>query len=284
VFLKHSILYPIYISRKMNKKLFPSTILQALLLLILFMIFGSSGILIKEIFLKNANVEVVMLISVGFSFLAVIAFIHLINIKKKITYNFSLKYIGLIPIPLIILITFQLGIYTPLSKLIFSFTNPDIIPLNPFSSIVSLLSSLILAPIFEEIIFRGYILRGFLSTYSPIKAIISSAIIFGLVHFYPYQIIGAIPLGVFFGWIYYKTKSIGITIILHSFVNFIGLFSGWLHFKYGNQTIESISDIYGNYSIYMIIVATASFVFFLHRFIQKMKLFHVDNEIEIITT
>jgi hypothetical protein len=267
----------------MNKKLFPNTILQALSLPILLGIFSSLSILLKEMFFKNAPVEVVMLIGVGFGFLALIAFIHLINIKRKITYNFSLKHIGLIPIPLIILLSFQLGINTPLAKLIFTFTHPDIIPSNPFNSISSILSVLMLAPIFEEIIFRGYILKGFLSTYPSRKAIIASAIIFGIVHFYPYQIIGAIPIGLFFGWIYYKTRSLGITIILHSFTNLIALFTGWLHFKYGNQTIESISDIYGDYSIYMIIVAIVIFTFSLRVFIQKMKLFHVDNKIEIVT-
>jgi membrane protease YdiL (CAAX protease family) len=267
----------------MSKKLYPNTILQALSLPILFVILGSPSIFLKKIFFKDAPVEIVMLIGVGFSFLALIAFIHLVNIKKKITYNFSLKYIGLIPIPLIILLSFQLGIYTPLAKLIFSFTNPDIIPSNPINSITSILSALILAPIFEEIIFRGYILKGFLSTYSSKKAIIVSAIFFGLVHFYPYQIIGVIPLGLFFGWIYYKTGSIGITIILHSFTNLIGLFTGWVNLKYGSQTIGSINDIYGGYSIYIIIIAVASCVFFLRFFIKNMKSFQTKNIIEVVT-
>jgi len=264
------------------KNIFSSTILQALSLLIFFAIFSSTGIFLKEMFFKSAEVGVVMLISVGFSFLAVIASIHLINIKRKITYNFSLKHIQLIPIALIILLSFQLGINTPLSKLIFSFTNPDIIPLNPFNSIVSLLSSLILAPIFEEIIFRGYILKGFLSTYSSRKAIIASAIIFGLVHFYPHQIIGAIPLGLFFGWVYYKTRSIGITIILHFFTNLTGLITGWLHFEFGNQTIRLFNDIYGNYSIYIIIVAIMIFAFLLRLFIKNMKSFQTEGNTEVV--
>lgn len=266
----------------MNKKLFPNTILQALLLPILMVIFSGLSVFLKKIFFTNTPVEFEMLIEASFIFLALIAFIHLINIKKKITYNFSLKHIGLIPIPLIILLSFQLGIFAPLAKLIFSFTHPDIIPSNPFNSIASILSIVILVPIFEEIIFRGYILKGFLSTYSSRKAIIASAIIFGVVHLYPYQIIGTIPLGLFFGWIYYKTRSIGITIILHSFTNLVGLFTGWLHFRYGNKTIESISDIYGDYSIYMIIVAIVIFTFSLRVFIRQMKLFQ-NNKTTVVT-
>ncbi|MDO4948663.1 MAG: CPBP family intramembrane metalloprotease [Bacteroidales bacterium] len=74
----------------------------------------------------------------------------------------------------------------------------------------------ILGPIAEELTFRvgmeGYFLRhGF----SPRKAILVSAAIFGVVHVNPIQVAYAFCLGVVFGWLYYRTRSALPTIIGH---------------------------------------------------------------------
>ncbi|WP_313376771.1 type II CAAX endopeptidase family protein [Chishuiella sp.] len=74
----------------------------------------------------------------------------------------------------------------------------------------------ILAPIFEEIIFRGIILKGMLNhKVKPVIAIFVSGLIFGLAHMNPWQFIGAGILGMIFGFIYYRTKSLFLTMLLH---------------------------------------------------------------------
>lgn len=74
----------------------------------------------------------------------------------------------------------------------------------------------ILAPIFEEIIFRGIILKGMLNfKVNPIIAIIVNGFIFGCAHMNPWQFIGAGFLGVIFGFIYYRTKSLFLPMLLH---------------------------------------------------------------------
>lgn len=82
-----------------------------------------------------------------------------------------------------------------------------------------LLSMVLLAPLFEEVVVRGVILRGFLNRYSPVYAIWLSGILFGISHGYPPQIINAIFLGIMLGYIYFYTRSIVICILLHSFLN-----------------------------------------------------------------
>lgn len=76
----------------------------------------------------------------------------------------------------------------------------------------------IAAPLLEEIIFRGIILSGFLKRYSPVTAIIMSAIIFGIFHFNPWQFIPAFVMGLVIGWLYWKTNSIIPGIVIH-FIN-----------------------------------------------------------------
>jgi len=70
--------------------------------------------------------------------------------------------------------------------------------------------AVIMAPLFEEIVFRGIIQKGLINGgMKPTKAIWISASIFGLVHGNVWQLIGAILLGYVLGLVYYRTKSHG---------------------------------------------------------------------------
>ena len=82
----------------------------------------------------------------------------------------------------------------------------------------SLISITILAPLCEEFLCRGMMLRGMLEHISPAKAILWSAFIFAVIHLNPWQAIPAFAIGTFFGWLYWRTRSIWLVIFLH-FVN-----------------------------------------------------------------
>ena len=92
----------------------------------------------------------------------------------------------------------------------------------------------ILAPIYEELLFRGILLRRFTSKWSPQKSIIISSIIFGVIHLNPINIVFAFALGCVLGYTYLKTKNIVIPMLLHSFNNFLA----YIQFVYTNQTTE----------------------------------------------
>ncbi|MFT3919720.1 lysostaphin resistance A-like protein [Cloacibacterium sp.] len=78
------------------------------------------------------------------------------------------------------------------------------------------------APIIEEIIFRGIIQKGMINNgVKPRNAILVSALIFGIVHFNPWQFIGAFLLGIVLGVVYFRTKSLLMSIFLHFFNNTI---------------------------------------------------------------
>lgn len=84
----------------------------------------------------------------------------------------------------------------------------------------------IVAPIVEEIIFRGILLRGLLNHgMTPVWAILLSSIIFGAVHLNPWQFVGAGFLGAIFAFVYYKTKSLWLCIFLHALNNGISFFT-----------------------------------------------------------
>ncbi|WP_324671010.1 CPBP family intramembrane glutamic endopeptidase [Hymenobacter sp. GOD-10R] len=75
------------------------------------------------------------------------------------------------------------------------------------------------APILEELFFRGLLLSGLLKNYSPRKAIIQSSLLFGIIHLYPMQAVSAMVMGLFLGWLYYRTQSLSACIVAHALNN-----------------------------------------------------------------
>ena len=80
---------------------------------------------------------------------------------------------------------------------------------------ITLISVSIFAPFFEEWLCRGMILRGLLTKMSPAAAITISAVFFAVIHLNPWQAIPAFILGVLFGFVYYKTGSLKLTMLMH---------------------------------------------------------------------
>ena len=82
----------------------------------------------------------------------------------------------------------------------------------------------ILAPLGEEIIFRGFLQRIIEKTWKDItRAILFTALIFAFIHMNPYWFIQIYILGVFLGFLAWKTNSIIAPLILHGLNNFIAL-------------------------------------------------------------
>lgn len=88
----------------------------------------------------------------------------------------------------------------------------------------------IMAPFFEEWLCRGEILRGLLnykrtdgSSMKPIWAIIISAAFFALIHANPWQAVPAFIIGLLLGFVYYKTGSLLLTMLMHSCNNAMAL-------------------------------------------------------------
>lgn len=83
---------------------------------------------------------------------------------------------------------------------------------------VTVLSVCIFAPIFEEWLCRGIVLRSLLRVCKPWLAIVISALFFALIHGNLWQGINAFIIGCAMGFIYYRTGSLKLTILMH-FVN-----------------------------------------------------------------
>ncbi len=77
----------------------------------------------------------------------------------------------------------------------------------------------ILAPITEELLFRGLLQTSLSHRLPHIPAIIIAATVFAAIHFDPYAFPALFVMGGVFGYLYYKTGSLRVTILLHMINN-----------------------------------------------------------------
>jgi len=92
----------------------------------------------------------------------------------------------------------------------------------------------IAAPVGEEIIFRGIVYGGFRSRMPLPWALLVSSLLFSALHFYSFQGFVEVAIaGIFYGWLYEKTRSLLPGIVLHAYDNL--WFSLWVWGVYGDQ-------------------------------------------------
>lgn len=165
-------------------------------------------------------------------FVIAIAFFDFIIVrpttKKKLNFNFSPTnfYTYLLIFPMMIgmmfiaeFITAQIPTTGPFFGKYYEFFS-ELMNQITYDPVLMIIMTVIMAPIFEEIIFRGIIQKGLMNKgVEPWKAIIYASIIFGLVHGNPWQFVGAVLLGCVLGLVYYKTKSLLLPMLLHGFNN-----------------------------------------------------------------
>ena len=102
----------------------------------------------------------------------------------------------------------------------------------------ALLSVSVFAPLFEEWLCRGLVLRGLMKHMNPTGAILVSAAFFAILHMNPWQAIPAFLLGILFGYVYYRTGS--LKLIMHCVNNTFSLLLSKIP---GLEDIESFMDI-----------------------------------------
>ncbi len=116
-------------------------------------------------------------------------------------------------------------------------------------SIALFLTAVVAAPFCEEWLCRGVILKGLLKHTTPAKAIIHSSIIFAVMHLNPWQAIPAFCIGLVFGWVYYRTRSLWPCIFMHAVNNSLAFLILFIFPDADMNT--SLYDIAGNYYLYI---------------------------------
>lgn len=87
--------------------------------------------------------------------------------------------------------------------------------------VASLLLLTVAPPIVEEALCRGLLLRAMLKRWSVTRSVVLSAVVFGGIHLNPWQFFYATWLGLLLGWVYVRTRSLGLCMVLHALNNFL---------------------------------------------------------------
>lgn len=122
-----------------------------------------------------------------------------------------------------------------------------------------MLTSIVLAPILEEILFRGIVQDSLTYKYGPLRGILLGAAVFGIVHIIPQQVINAFLIGLVLGYIYYRTRSLIPVMVIHCVNNAIAYFTWVL----SGEKLVSTRQQLGDDTTYYIVYALACAVFLL---------------------
>lgn len=92
---------------------------------------------------------------------------------------------------------------------------------SALSLIIPMISTAILTPIWEELFFRGIVLRKLTKRLKPITAILISSLIFAIVHSGFIGITHAFLMGCMLAYLYLLKQNIWIPIVLHAVINLV---------------------------------------------------------------
>lgn len=177
---------------------------------------------LKKVIGTEASMLLYYLLSIGIPFWVVY------SIRKKKTgetkFNLTIENARIIPFIIIGTMALLFGIVSPIGSLI---PMPESIKkmfleFAGQNGIFAFILMVIAAPVLEELIFRGIVLDGLLKKYTPLNSILISGLLFGLVHLNPWQFVTGFIIGIFSGWVYYKTRSLLPSIIIHATANLSG--------------------------------------------------------------
>jgi membrane protease YdiL (CAAX protease family) len=108
----------------------------------------------------------------------------------------------------------------------------------------------ILWSVLSEVLFRGIILKGLLRKYTPFQAILWSSIFFSVSLLNPYNALCVFLLGLFCGWLFYRTHSLLPSIL----VQILALLPGAIYISWAKpghfEQLLIWKNLIGNQVIY----------------------------------
>lgn len=226
----------------MKKKIYPGILSAFLLCLLLLAVQTVLGLMLGVIQAVLHLGEDSILTGILTILVSIISFgiVLLIGFKKtKRNFNEVFKFNGVSPILWMAVTIFSIGLVVVISELDNLLNHVLPVPdyfRQMFESIIggqtfviSIIYVGIIPAIVEELFFRGLILDGFTRNYSKWKAILMSALFFGLIHLNPWQFFTGFIMGLIAAWICIETGSILLCMFIHFFNNTI--YTVMVHFK-----------------------------------------------------
>lgn len=94
----------------------------------------------------------------------------------------------------------------------------------------------------EELYFRGLVQSLFARAWSPLWGAVASGVLFGLFHLNPFDAVGLVSLGVFFGYVRYRSASMVSPIFLHFLNNILAVAAVRMGMGNDDMLVETVGQ------------------------------------------
>jgi len=254
------------------KNRFP-TFWHLLAILGLFVLFTVPFSLLDSLFPASSK-PLAMLIAYVFPMIITIwAVMKIYNLKGSL--NYKVSHLSILPVIIVASYAFLIvGEFTVemlpkpsgIFKTLFDSMNEAMTVIFK-SKVIGFLMIAVAAPILEETLFRGIILKYLLKKVNPWKAIIFTALAFGIFHMNPWQLLYATVLGILLGYIYWKTRSLFYPIIIHFVLNGTAFMAA----QYADiKANDGISDSFeSKNSLYLAVAISLILIYVIYLFLEK---------------
>jgi membrane protease YdiL (CAAX protease family) len=89
--------------------------------------------------------------------------------------------------------------------------------------VLFVLVAVVMAPLFEEVVFRGFLFRGFANSWGWVWGAVVSSAIFGIAHLQLDVFVPLAALGFALAWVYRRTGSLWTCIAMHAIFNAVAV-------------------------------------------------------------
>ncbi|WML34965.1 type II CAAX endopeptidase family protein [Clostridium sp. OS1-26] len=266
-------------TRHLFLKMFYATILSIVILILYKKVFNGT--------LRDDNIEFIAAVITSLFFVLILQFMrqNKITLMQIIGKPSSKKFILEVPLTWIITIIGGIGAMLAVIFIVYS-ANPNLlnsvnsnfvskpsIYSTPFTVVIGFIYGVIIAPITEELTFRGILLNRFHNKYGVTKAIIYSSLIFMIVHTKVNPLLFFV--GVSCSILAYKYDSLIPSILLHAVNNLI------VHLRdLMTPSNSSSTGIFNpNLGVFILgVVLLSIYLLYIYKNYPKRNLLNVNND------
>lgn len=137
---------------------------------------------------------------------------------------------------------------------------------NPAEFLFVVLVAAVTPSICEELLFRGLVQRSLEEGMGGWPAALVTGTVFGAYHLSPFTVIPLIALGVFFGFLVYRTGNLALAVAAHFFNNFIACLAVYLQLEDDFLLLDPAGTPSGavtalNYALFAVVLLVSLYAF-----------------------